>query len=84
MNNTIVELTDREHVLKRPSMYIGGIDLTSSNEYILENNKITNKEVQYVPALVKIINEIIDNSVDIAIKTNFEICNLVQVMNFLF
>ena len=37
MNNTIVELTDREHVLKRPSMYIGGIDLTSSNEYILEN-----------------------------------------------
>ena len=79
MNNTIVELTDREHVLKRPSMYIGGIDLTSSNEYILENNKITNKEVQYVPALVKIINEIIDNSVDIAIKTNFEICNLVQV-----
>ena len=54
MNNTIVELTDREHVLKRPSMYIGGIDSTSSNEYILENNKITNKEVQYIPALVKI------------------------------
>ena len=32
-----------------------------------------------VPALLKIINEIIDNSFDIAIKTNFKGCNSVSI-----
>ena len=67
------KLTEREHILKRPTMYIGAVDLTSSNEYILsDNDKIEYKEVQYVPGLIKIINEIIDNSVDVAIKSNFK------------
>jgi DNA gyrase/topoisomerase IV subunit B len=29
------KLDDRTHILKRPTMYIGAVDLTSSNEYIL-------------------------------------------------
>lgn len=79
MKNDIVELTDREHILKRPAMYIGAVDATESEEYILENNKVELKTVKFVPALVKIINEIIDNSVDAAIKSNFKDCNKIIV-----
>jgi DNA gyrase/topoisomerase IV subunit B len=73
------KLSEREHILKRPSMYIGAVDLTTSNEYIAEDNSIQYKEVKYVPALIKIINEIIDNSVDVAIKTNFKSSNIINV-----
>lgn len=72
MNHNIKSLTDREHILLRPSMYIGGVDLVTSKEYIQENGKIAETEIDYVPGLIKIINEVIDNSVDVAIKTNFE------------
>ena len=75
----IRKLTEREHIIQRPSMYIGAVNRTTSNEYILEDGKIQYKEVEYVPGLIKIINEIIDNSVDIAIKTNFEYSNIISV-----
>ena len=64
-------LTDRDHVLKRPAMYIGAVNSSSFSEYIFENNKIENREISYVPGLIKIINEIIDNSVDACIKSKF-------------
>lgn len=75
----IKQLSDREHVIQRPSMYIGAIDLIKNNEYILENGSIQYKEIEYVPGLIKIINEVIDNSVDVAIKTNFESSNIISV-----
>lgn len=79
MQNKIIELTDREHVLKRPAMYIGAIDKTVTNEFIVDNNKIEQRYVEYVPGLIKIINEIIDNSVDVAIKTDFKDCTQISV-----
>jgi len=77
--NNIKSLSDREHILCRSAMYIGAVTSTKSDEYILEDNKIQYKEVHYVPGLVKIINEIIDNSVDVAIKTNFKYANNISV-----
>ena len=67
-------LDDREHLLLRPQMYIGAVDKTEINDFVINNdtNKVENKVVSIVPGLVKIINEIIDNSIDVAIKTNFE------------
>ena len=79
MKTEIKTLSDREHILIRPSMYIGGVDLVKNNEYILEDNTISQKEIEYVPALIKIINEVIDNSVDVAIKTNFKYSNLINI-----
>src|SRR5574344_692071 len=70
-NSKVVCLTDRDHVLKRPAMYIGAVNSVTSNEYIFENNKIEYKEVNFVPGLIKIINEIIDNSVDASVKSRF-------------
>lgn len=71
--------TSREHILERPNMYIGAVNNVSNTEYIIKDNKITNSEITYIPGLVKIINEIIDNSVDIAIKTDFKGCNKIEV-----
>lgn len=77
--NEIKTLSDREHILLRPSMYIGAVNLTKTQEYILEDSKIELKEIEYVPGLIKIINEIIDNSVDIAIKTKFKTGDKIDV-----
>lgn len=71
----IKSLDSREHILIRPNMYIGSVTEQKSSEYI--NGKL--EEVVYTPGLVKIINEIIDNSVDVAIKTDFKGCNEVSV-----
>ena len=75
----IKKLSEREHILQRPTMYIGAVNKTLAKEYILENDKIEYKEIDYVPALIKIINEIIDNSVDVAIKTNFKVSNEISI-----
>lgn len=74
------KLDDRTHILTRPTMYIGAVDLTSSNEYILtDNDKIEYQEIKIVPGFIKTINEIIDNSVDVAIKTNFKSSNEISI-----
>lgn len=74
-NLEIKSLDSREHILLRPNMYIGAITPQSSQEYI--DGKL--QDISYIPGLVKIINEIIDNSVDIAIKTDFKGCNEISV-----
>lgn len=74
----IKKMDDRTHILHRSAMYIGAVNMISSQEYVL-TDKMEYKEVHYVPGLIKIINEIIDNSVDIAIKTDFKGCNEVSV-----
>ena len=71
--------TSREHILERPNMYIGANNLVKNTEFVLDNDRMVQKEIEYVPGLLKIINEIIDNSVDIAIKTDFKGCNEVSV-----
>jgi len=75
----IKKLSEREHILVRPSMYIGGISKTKKDEFIYENGKIVYKEIEYVPGLIKIINEIIDNAVDEYIKTNGKFGNKIYV-----
>ncbi len=72
MKNEITKLTDREHILLRPSMYIGGIDKTQLFDFIIQDNKIEYKPFTIIPGLIKIINEIIDNSIDACIRTNFK------------
>lgn len=70
--DNIKKLTDREHILLRPSMYIGAIDSTNIDDFIVEDDKIKYRSLTYTPGLIKIINEIIDNSVDASIRTNFK------------
>lgn len=62
-------LTDREHIYYKTEMYAGGVSEIQSTEYISSKDGITRKQATYVPALLKIINEVIDNAVDVHIKT---------------
>ena len=68
-------LSDREHVLMRPQMYVGSITPEVTSDII--NFKYQSRMI--VPALIKIIDEIINNSIDEGIRTNFEYSNKIDV-----
>ena len=74
-------LDDREHVLQRSGMYIGGTKLVDQEQWLVnqETSKFELKTVKVVPGFLKIINEIIDNSIDVAIDTNFKAATKIQV-----
>jgi len=60
-------------------MYIGSVDQTETSDYVLKGNVIEYDTFNYVPGLCKIINEVIDNCVDVAIKTQFQSANQISV-----
>lgn len=62
-------LTDREHIYQKTEMYAGGVSKVESLEFMATDSGLRQTPVQYVPALLKIINEVIDNAVDVHIKT---------------
>jgi DNA topoisomerase-2 len=60
-------------------MYIGAVDITSKDVFILENDKFYFKTISYNPGFLKIFDEILDNSIDEAIRTNFEFANTISI-----
>lgn len=67
----IEKLSDRDHILRRPSMYIGGISNEIQEAFLFDEDSKTLKieSAMINPGLVKIINEVIDNSIDVILKT---------------
>ena len=59
-------LSELEHIRKRVSIYAGSPVIESRDEFIYDMtaNTITLKNVKFIPALIKIISEAIDNVVD--------------------
>lgn len=61
-------LKQREHVLKRPGMYVGSMNEDVVNMYVYKNidNKhvMVKEDVVYLRGLMKIINELIENAID--------------------
>jgi DNA gyrase/topoisomerase IV subunit B len=68
-------LTPRRHVRLRPNMYVGSTSVEVVERFVL-GKWVT---ATYVPALLKMIDEIIDNSIDEAIRTNFKHANQISV-----
>lgn len=60
------KLTDREHMLTRPSMYIGKTVPETVNRFIHG----TRTDVTVSPGLMKIVNELVDNSIDEFIRSD--------------
>jgi len=58
------KLTDIEHCLLRPGMYIGSIKPHTAFKWIIEEDKVVRREVTYNPGFLKLIDEIIMNSID--------------------
>lgn len=78
MNNKFEVLTGRLQILQRPTMWIGAIDKTKQNMFILSKDKAEHKEVEYVAAFRKIIDEILDNSLD-ALIAHCNSCGTIKV-----
>lgn len=68
ISNKYQKLTQIKHILKLPGMYIGTPDIIENNVWVLENNKIIKKNINYSPGLYKIFDEIIVNSYDQTIR----------------
>ncbi len=71
INNMMVEsiykrLDQIQHIKKRPSMYIGGIDKITEQMWVLDDkiNKIVEKNIEIIPGLYKLFDEILVNSYD--------------------
>ncbi|WVX87575.1 DNA topoisomerase II large subunit [Vibrio phage EniLVp02] len=61
-------LSPREQILLRPGTFIGSVDPEEIETWSMGKRKV----VKYTPGLIKIVNEVLDNSVDEAIRTNYE------------
>jgi DNA topoisomerase II len=57
-------LTQIEHVLLRPQTYVGSNKQNTDTKYIIEDDKVIEKEITYIPSFIKIFDEVITNSVD--------------------
>lgn len=60
-------LTDVEHILLRPGTYVGSTVLCdATREWVCNENKqrFEEKDLQYVPAFLKLFDEIVSNSID--------------------
>lgn len=79
--NKIKQLSERDHMLLRPGQYIGATTLTKVPAFIFneDTNKFEFSQVSYVPALLKIISEIIDNALDEAVRTDFKYANKINI-----
>ena len=68
-------LTPRDHVRYRVQMYMGSSSREEIERFVLGEWK----KATYVPALSKMIDEILDNAIDEAIRTNFKYANKIDV-----
>lgn len=66
------KLSERQHILIRSGMYLGSKTLTESEQYIIEDGKFVLKTIKHVPGLVKLCNELVDNSVDVFTDSDVE------------
>ena len=57
-------LSPIEHILKRPGMYIGGVDEVIGDVWLLQDNLIKERSISYSPGLYKIFDELIVNAYD--------------------
>ena len=57
-------LTDREHVLKRPGMYIGPVEPNKYTTWIYHKGKMEYRELKYSYGLIHIFGEILANAID--------------------
>ena len=81
MKNKIEILSDKDHVLQRPATYIGSVSSENFEGFIFNNDikKFVYKQYKKIQGFEKIINEILDNSIDEALRTDFKKANLIEI-----
>lgn len=66
-DRSVEAITVHQQISLRPEMYIGSTSKVKTHTFI----NGTYMEVEYVPGLLKLIEEIVDNSVDVSIATGY-------------
>jgi DNA gyrase/topoisomerase IV subunit B len=64
------QLSELEHILKRPGMYIGNITNTKDILFTYNDSKIEEKSIEWNYGIYKIFDEIIVNSVDESLRNS--------------
>jgi DNA topoisomerase-2 len=68
LDKKYVKVSPREHVLLKPSMYLGDTSIRDDDNYIFNNGKIVKETINWSPAFYKIFDEIIVNAYDQSIR----------------
>lgn len=76
MSEKFEVLSGRDQILRRPTMWIGAIDKVKQDMFILNEEKVDHKEVEFIPAFRKIVDEILDNSLDALIEKRNAVGNI--------
>ena len=66
--NKFEVLTGRDQILKKPTMWIGAIDPTEKEMFVIDDDHVEYKSITYIPAFRKIFDEILDNALDALIE----------------
>ena len=66
IEETYKKLSQREHILHRPNMYIGDTKKTLEEMWVFKKDtgKMEKKMVEYTPAFLKIFDEVLTNALD--------------------
>ena len=66
VEETYKKIDNLEHVLLRPDMYVGSIETTKEKLWVYddESGKLVLREIELIPALYKIYDEILVNAAD--------------------
>lgn len=81
VQQTYQVLDEIDHIRKRTGMYAGSTSEQTSQEWVydLSSKKMVKREISYIPALVKIFSEILDNAIDEARRAP-EVLDSIRVM----
>lgn len=79
MKQKIEEKDDREWLLIRPHNIIGSIQPEKAHNFFMENDKFIWTEYNYIPGFLKIINEILDNSIDVYVKSKGQYADQISI-----
>jgi DNA gyrase/topoisomerase IV subunit B len=75
MSDEFKILSARDHCRLRPNMFLGAVTFENVDRFVAGQWKTCT----YVPALLKMVDEIIDNCIDEAIRTKFKYANEISV-----
>ena len=71
-----VKLSQEEHILKRPDTYVGTIEPQTESIWAFNNDKIEKQELTYIPAFIKLFDEILTNASDHAHRPGTKVKNI--------
>jgi len=77
--NDVKVLSEIEHVLHRPGMYVGDTTLGTHDKWVMVDGQIVKQKVNLVPAFLKLFDEIISNCIDEGFRTDFKFANEIKV-----